>query len=350
MPQNRRLRARELGIAPGVYSPGPLNALTDVDGVRVGHTTCIEGDHVRTGVTAILPHAGNLFQEKVAGAIFVGNGFGKLVGSTQVAELGTIETPILLTNTLSVGVAMDACVRYTLAQPGNEHVRSVNALVGETNDGMLNDIRGLHITMQHVLDAIACASAGPLAEGCVGAGTGTMLYGWKGGIGTASRILPDGACVGVLLQGNFGGHLTIAGAPISQWLAQAQEKPQIQAVPSAKHSADGSCMIIVATDAALDARDLGRLAARALFGLGRTGASFSNGSGDYAIAFSTALCMRSTHGETKPYTRQILPPDVLSPLFQAALEASEEAVYNALFQATTMRSRSGSAEAMPVKV
>lgn len=347
MQHNKRVRARELGIAPGIYSPGPLNAITDVAGVRVGHTTCIEGDHVRTGVTAIVPHAGNLFQEKVAGAVFVANGFGKLAGSTQVAELGTIETPILLTNTLSVGVAIDACVRYTLAQPGNEHVRSVNALVGETNDGMLNDIRGLHIHTQHVLDAIAHASAGPVTEGCVGAGTGTCLYGWKGGIGTASRMLPDGSCLGILLQGNFGGQLTIAGIPLKRLLA-AQAQTPLHTQSTSDHSADGSCMIVVATDAPLDARDLKRLAARAVFGLGRTGSSFSNGSGDYAIAFSTALSMRSIAGETQPRTRQVLPTDALSPLFQAALEASEEAVYNALFQATSMTSRFGSAEALPL--
>lgn len=347
MQHNKRVRARELGIAPGIYPPGPLNAITDVAGVRVGHTTCIEGDHVRTGVTAILPHAGNLFQEKVAGAIFVGNGFGKLAGSTQVDELGSIETPILLTNTLSVGVAIDACVRYTLAQSGNEQVRSVNALVGETNDGTLNDIRGLHIRTQHVLDAIAHASDGPVAEGCVGAGTGTRLYGWKGGIGTASRMLPDGSCLGVLLQGNFGGQLSIAGVPLKQLLA-AQASMQKEA--SSGYSADGSCMIIVATDAPLDARDLKRLAARAVFGLGRTGAAFSNGSGDYAIAFSTALSMRSIAGEMQPHTRQVLPTDALSPLFQAALEASEEAVYNALFQATSMRSSFGSAEALPLEM
>src|SRR5215469_9949213 len=235
-----RPRARQLGIAPGIYSPGRLNAITDVGGVRVGHTTVIEGDDVRTGVTAILPHGGNLFQEKVAGAVFVGNAFGKLAGSTQVTELGTIETPIVLTNTLSVGVAMDAVVRYTLGRPGNEQVRSVNALVGETNDGSLNDIRGFHITQQHVVDAIVNASVGPVAEGSVGAGTGTMAFGWKGGIGTSSRTLPSGYSVGVLAQTNFGGNLTIAGVPIFRLL---QPRRTIAGVRSSDSDAsgDGSC-------------------------------------------------------------------------------------------------------------
>ena len=266
-----RPRARELGIAPGIYSPGRLNAITDVGGVLVGHTTVIEGDDVRTGVTAILPHGGNLFQEKVAGGVFVGNAFGKLAGSTQVIELGTIETPIVLTNTLSVGVAMDAVVRYTLGRPGNEQVRSVNALVGETNDGSLNDIRGFHITQQHVLEAITKARDGPVKEGSVGAGTGTMAYGWKGGIGTSSRTLPSGYVVGVLAQTNFGGNLTIAGVPIFRMLQPRGTIAGVQRSGADRASGDGSCMLVVATDAPLDARDLGRLAARAVFGLGRTG-------------------------------------------------------------------------------
>ena len=255
-----RPRARQLGIAPGIYPPGRLNAITDVVGVRVGHTTVIEGDDVRTGVTAILPHGGNLFQEKVAGAVFVGNAFGKLAGSTQVTELGTIETPIVLTNTLSVGVAMDAVVRYTLGRPGNEQVRSVNALVGETNDGSLNDIRGFHITQQHVVDAIVNASVGPVAEGSVGAGTGTMAFGWKGGIGTSSRTLPSGYVVGVLAQANFGGNLTIAGAPIFRVLQPRRTIAGVRNSDPNGASGDGSRMLIVATDAPLDARDLGRLA------------------------------------------------------------------------------------------
>ena len=340
-------RARDLGIAPGVFAPGALNAITDVEGVRVGHTTVVEGERVRTGVTAIVPHAGNLFQDKVAGAVFVGNAFGKLAGSTQVAELGTIETPIVLTNTLSVGVAIDAVVRYTIAQPGNEQVRSVNALVGETNDGGLNDIRGLHVTRDHVLDAIRNAKPGAVAEGAVGAGTGTMCYGWKGGIGTSSRRLErTGYTVGVLAQTNFGGNLTIAGVPVFR-LLQPPRRPA--AGPAADGDpADGSCMLVVATDAPLDARDLRRLAARAVFGLARTGSAYSNGSGDFAIAFSTALDQRSRFNETAARARATLPTDATSPLFEAALEATEEAVYNSLFQATTVRSAIGNAEEIPI--
>jgi D-aminopeptidase len=333
-----RPHARDLGIAPGVYPPGPSNAITDVDGVRVGHTTILEGDSVRTGVTAIVPHRGNVFQDKVAGSVFVGNAFGKLAGSTQVNELGTIETPIVLTNTLSVGVAVDAVVRYTLAQSGNEQVRSVNALVGETNDGGLNDIRGLHVRTEHVLDAIRNAKSGPVAEGSVGAGTGTINYGWKGGIGTSSRVVRNYR-VGVLAQTNFGGNLTIAGMPVFK---------SLQPPGSRGNSGDGSCMLVVATDAPIDARDLHRLAARAVFGLARTGSSYSNGSGDFAIAFTTASEMRSRFNDTAARARQVLPPDAMSPLFEAALEATEEAVYNALFQATTVTSRFGTAEAIPI--
>ena len=247
-----------------------MNAITDVDGVRVGHTTVTSGDRVRTGVTAVLPHGGNLFQEKVAGAVFVGNAFGKLAGSTQVNELGTIETPIVLTNTLSVGTAMDAVVGYTLAQSGNEQVRSVNALVGETNDGGLNDIRGLHVTREHVVDAINRATPGAVAEGSVGAGNGTVCFGWKCGIGTASRRLPNGYTVGVLAQTNFGGNLTIAGVPIFRDLQPPARRATATAPGTGDDRAagDGSCMLVVATDAPLDARDLGRLAARAVFGLG----------------------------------------------------------------------------------
>jgi D-aminopeptidase len=375
-----RPRARDLGIVAGIYPSGALNAITDVEGVRVGHTTIIEGDRVRTGVTAIVPHGGNVFQDKVAGAVFVGNAFGKLAGSTQVNELGTIETPIVLTNTLSVGTAMDAVVRYTIAQPGNEQVRSVNALVGETNDGGLNDIRGLHVTREHVIAAITGAKSGAVAEGTVGAGTGTVNYGWKGGIGTSSRKLPlaQGAVegrpgqgereytVGVLAQTNFGGNLTIAGVPIFRSLqppgrraasagvrrpASADVRrpgPVDPASPAERDSGDGSCMLVVATDAPLDARDLRRLAARAIFGLARTGSSYSNGSGDFAIAFSTSPEMRSRFNETAARTHVILPTEATSPLFEAALEATEEAVYNALFQATTVRSANGTAEAIPI--
>jgi len=347
-----RPRARDLGIAPGVGAPGPLNAITDVAGVRVGQTTIVEGDSVRTGVTAILPHGGNLFQDKVAGAVFVGNAFGKLAGSTQVNELGTIETPVVLTNTLSVGAAMDAVVRYTLAQPGNDQVRSVNAVVGETNDGGLNDIRGLHVTTDHVLTAIRTASTGAVQEGAVGAGAGTICYGWKGGIGTSSRKLDPfdrlraGASytVGVLAQTNFGGNLTIAGIPIYKML----QPPRRGRGGAAPDSGDGSCMLVVATDAPLDARDLHRLAARAVFGLGRTGSAYSNGSGDFAVAFSTSPEMRSRFNETAPRAHQVLPTDATSPLFEAALEATEEAVYNSLFQATTVTSRFGTADAIPI--
>ena len=346
-------RARDLGIAPGVYPPGVLNAITDVEGVRVGHTTIVEGDRVRTGVTAIVPHGGNLFQDKVAGAVFVGNAFGKLAGSTQVEELGTIETPIVLTNTLGVGVAIDAIVRYTIAQPGNEQVRSVNALVGETNDGGLNDIRGLHVAREHVLNAIQGAKTGPVAEGTVGAGTGTMCYGWKGGIGTASRKL-NAYTVGVLAQTNFGGYLTIAGLPIFR-LLQPPSRGASSGVGAIREpplpvgsSADGSCMLVVATDAPLDARDLRRLAARAVFGLARTGSAYSNGSGDFAIAFSTSPDVRGRFNETAARAHVILPTEATSPLFEAALEATEEAVYNSLFQATPVRSSIGSADAIPI--
>ena len=340
-----RPRARDIGIAPGVLEPGPLDAITDVTGVRVGHTTLIKGDNVRTGVTAILPHDGNLFQDKVAGAVFVGNAFGKLAGSTQVAELGTIETPIVLTNTLNVGVAVDAVVRYTLAQPGNESVRSVNALVGETNDGDLNDIRGLHVTTGDVLAAIQSARSGQVEEGSVGAGTGTMCYGWKGGIGTSSRRVASGGAsytVGVLAQTNFGGNLTVGGVAVFRVL-----KP-----PARREGhldpADGSCMLVVATDAPIDARDLRRLATRAVFGLARTGSSYSNGSGDFAIAFSTSPELRSRFDDASPRSRRLLPADAASPLFEAALEATEEAVYNSLLKATTVTSSIGRAEAIPI--
>jgi D-aminopeptidase len=347
-----RPRARDLGIEVGVFPPGPLNAITDVRGVRVGQVTIIGGDSVRTGVTAILPHAGNLFQDKVAGAVFVGNAFGKLAGSTQVEELGTIETPIVLTNTLSVGTAMEAVVAYTLAQEGNERVRSVNALVGETNDGALNDIRGMHVTREHVLAAIRAAAGGPVEEGSVGAGTGTMCFGWKGGIGTSSRVLPErdgGYTIGVLVQTNYGGNLVVAGAPVGRELQRnppaGRGTAQAGAGPAAREQGTpgdgeyGSCMIVVATDAPADARDLKRLAARAVFGLARTGSSYSHGSGDYAIAFTASPQLP---------TRMILASQAMSPLFQAALEATEEAVYNSLFRATTVTSRSGTAEAIPI--
>jgi len=353
--QNARPRAREIGIAPGVFSPGPKNAITDVSGVSVGHSTLIQGDHIRTGVTVVVPHQGNVFQDKVPGAVFVGNAFGKLAGSTQVDELGTIETPIALTNTLAVGGVMDGLVRWTLDQPGNDSVRSVNALVGETNDGGLNDIRGLHVRPQHVLDAVKSATTGPVQEGSVGAGTGTQAFGWKGGIGTSSRTLDaryGGYTVGVLVQSNYGGVLMMDGAPVGKLLGRYSYRPTGQQVdgPTEKDDhGDGSCMIVVATDAPLDARDLKRLAARAVYGLARTGASYSNGSGEFAIAFSTAADLRTKFGSSAAVPRTLLPTEGVSPLFQAALEATEEAVYNSLLKATTVTSRSGKAEAIPVE-
>ncbi|HYT76082.1 MAG TPA: P1 family peptidase [Vicinamibacterales bacterium] len=347
-----RPRARDLGIAPGALTPGPLNAITDVAGVRVGHATIIEGDTVRTGVTAILPHGGNLFQDKVPGAVFVGNAFGKLTGSTQVQELGTIETPIVLTNTLSVGVAVDAVVRWTLTQPGNEAVRSVNALVGETNDGTLNDIRGLHVTRAHVTAAIANAKTGPVEEGAVGAGTGTVAFGWKGGIGTSSRMVRQGSdtwTVGVLVQSNYGGRLVIDGVPI--WKELTPERGRVAADLSRRSAegakADGSCMIVVATDAPLDARNLQRLAARTVFALARTGSTYSNGSGDFAIAFSTHASLRVTNA-AGPQQRTVLPTDSVSGLFEAALEATEEAVDNSLLKATDVTANGHTVRAIPV--
>ncbi len=352
--EGARPRARDIGLSPGVFPTGPLNAITDVGGVRVGQKTLVEGDLVRTGVTVVVPHEGNLFQDKVAGAVFVGNAFGKLAGSAQVAELGTLETPIALTNTLAVGTAVDAIVRYTLAQPGNERVQSVNAVVGETNDGGLNDIRGLHVATADVIAAITSAAGGPVEEGSVGAGTGTQCYGWKGGIGTSSRVLParyGGYTLGVLVQTNFGGVLTMGGAPVGEELGKysfAPPRPGGPGAPATEITPDGSCMIVVATDAPIDARDLRRLAARAVFALGRTGSSYSNGSGDFAVAFTTSPSMRTRYGESQPRERTVLPPDGVSPLFQAVLEATEEAIYNSLLRATTVSSRLGTAEAIPI--
>jgi D-aminopeptidase len=341
-PSAGRPRARDLGIAPGALQPGPLDAITDVADVRVGHRTLIEGDTVRTGVTAILPHGGNLFQEKVAGAVFVGNAFGKLAGSTQVQELGTIETPIVLTNTLAVGAAVDAVVRWTLAQPGNENVRSVNALVGETNDGTLNDIRGMHVTRADIDAAIANAKTGAVDEGAVGAGAGTIAFGWKGGIGTSSRVVklgPDTWTVGVLVQSNYGGRLVIDGVPV--W-------KELQPSSSRTGTADGSCMIVVATDAPVDARSLQRLAARAVFALARTGSTYSNGSGDFAIAFSTHASERVTNAPG-PQQRLVLPTDSVSGLFEAVLDATEEAVDNSLLRATDVTANGRTIHALPIE-
>ena len=348
---NSRPRAADLGLKIGILPTGPLNAITDVAGVEVGHTTVISGDNVRTGVTAVLPHSGNLYRDKVPGAIFVGNGFGKLTGSTQVDELGEIETPIVLTNTVSVPQVADAVTTYILSLPGNERVLSVNPVVGETNDGYLNDIRGRHIKPDDVFNAIKNAKTGAIEEGNVGAGSGTVAFGWKGGIGTSSRKLPQnlgGYTVGVLVQTNFGGVLTIAGAPVGQELGQYYLQKELQQGVG-KDKADGSCMIVVATDAPIDTRNLRRLAARALLGMARTGSAASNGSGDYAIAFSTAPQLR-IHTSEKPQTRRVelLANDAMSPLFLAVIEATEEAIYNSMFRATTMSGNGHTVEALPI--
>ena len=362
-PAQDRPRARDLGIAPGSGTPGPLNAITDVEGVRVGQVTIADDPRVRTGVTAILPHAGNLFRDKVPGAVFVGNAFGKLAGSTQVQELGTIESPIVLTNTLSVGAALDAVVRWTVAQPGNDNVRSVNGLVGETNDGTLNDIRGFHVTREHVQTAITSAKAGAVDEGAVGAGAGTIAFGWKGGIGTSSRRIgqaPNQWTVGVLVQSNYGGKLTIHGVPVWREIkpgaagaaspkgsGDSGSEPEPRNSGTPEPDVDGSCMIVIATDAPIDARDLERLAARAIFALARTGSTYSNGSGDFAIAFSTHAANRVTPG-AGPQPRTILPTDAVSGLFEAVLDATEEAVYNSMLKATDTTSNGRTIRALPI--
>jgi len=339
-------RARDFGLKIGVLAPGKLNAITDVSGVKVGQVTLSEGTSLRTGVTAILPHDGNLFQEKVSAAIYVGNGFGKLVGSTQVIELGNLETPVVLTNTLGVATGIEAIVEYTLNIKGNENVQSVNAVVGETNDGYLNDIRGLHVKKQHVLDAISKAQPGAVQEGNVGAGTGTVCFGFKGGIGTSSRVLPEksgGYTVGVLVQSNFGGVLQIDGVPVGEELKQFFMSEQLM------DKADGSCMIVVATDAPVDARNLERMAKRAIMGLARTGGIGSNGSGDYVIAFSTDPQLRVKHdSKDRTETINVLRNDAMSPLFIAVIEATEEAIINSLFAAETMTGKDSHAiKALP---
>ncbi len=331
------VRARQLGIEPGVLRPGKYNAITDVDGVRVGHVTLKRGDSVRTGATAILAHGGNLFQDKVPAAVVVANGFGKLMGSTQIEELGEIESPIVLTNTLAVPRAAEAIVSWVLAYPGNENVVSVNAVVGETNDSRLNDIRSRPLTAELIGQAITGASSGPVAEGAVGAGTGTVAFGWKGGIGTSSRVLPKklgGYTVGVLVQSNFGGILQMDGVPIGEALGQYYLKRELD-----DSSPDGSIMMVVATDAPLSPGNLRRLGDRAIAGLARTGSSFSNGSGDYAISFSTAASVRRTPAVRGAVAQiQDLPNDRISPLFQATIEATEEAIYNSMLMARTERS------------
>ena len=348
---NTRPRASDLALKVGILPTGPLNAITDVAGVEVGHRTIISGDNVRTGVTAILPHSANLYRDKVPGAIFVENGFGKLTGSTQIDEMGEIETPIVLTNTESVPQVADAVTTYILSLPGNEDVLSVNPVVGETNDGYLNDIRGRHITPDDVFTAIKKAKSGPVEEGNVGAGTGTVAFGWKGGIGTSSRKLPQnlgGYTIGVLVQTNFGGVLSIAGAPIGQELGQYYLHKELQQ-GSGKDKADGSCMIVIATDAPIDARNLKRLAARAWLGMARTGSAASNGSGDYAIAFSTAPQLRIHTSEKSPTRHvELLSNDAMSPLFLAVIEATEEAIYNSMFRATTMSGNGHTIEALPI--
>ena len=356
--QNRS-RARELGIKVGILAPGPLNAITDVNGVLVGHTTVIRGDNVRTGVTAILPHGGNLFREKVPGAVFVGNGFGKLAGSTQVNELGEIETPILLTSTLNVPRVADYLMDYMLALPGNEDVQSINPLVAETNDGYLNDIRGRHVTRDDVFNAIKGAKSGAVTEGSVGAGTGTVAFGFKGGIGTSSRKLPPklgGFTVGVLVQSNFGGVLTINGAPVGQELDRYYLRDDLKQATRRRETkdtdADGSIIIVIATDAPVDARNLQRMAARAMMGLARTGSAGTNGSGDYAIAFSTSEDVRvrpqNENERNLPRTVKTLANDTMSPLFLAVIEATEEAIYNSLFKATTVSGKGRTVEALPL--
>jgi len=335
--QNRNLR--KYGVQIGVLNPGPLNAITDVKDVRVGQQTIIKGNNIRTGVTAILPHPGNTFQQKVPAAYYVGNGFGKLTGTTQVKELGNIETPIILTNTLSVPTAADALIDYIFRFDANKEVRSVNPVVGETNDGYLNDIRGRHVTKEDVLKAIDEAHGGTIRQGNVGAGTGTIAFGFKGGIGTSSRKLPKrlgGYTVGVLVQTNFGGVLQIAGVPVGKELGKYYLSDQLNQSP------DGSCMIVVATDAPLDSRNLKRLAKRAILGLAQTGGIASNGSGDYVIAFSTAKSVRIPYHSDNALNRQdVLRNNAMSPLFMAANEATEEAIINSLFHAQTMTGRAG---------
>lgn len=339
-------RLRDHGIEIGVLKSGPLNTITDVPGVQVGHSTLIKGDSIRTGVTAILPHPGNIFQQKVPAAIYLGNGFGKLAGYSQVKELGNLETPIILTNTLGVAIAVNALVGYTLLLPGNETVRSVNAVVGETNDGYLNDIRGRHVTEKDVLQAIQNAKTGQIEEGNVGAGTGTICFGFKGGIGTSSRVLPKksgGYTVGVLAQTNFGGMLKVAGVDVGKQMGHYSD--------NFKYATDGSCMMIVLTDAPLDSRNLERLAKRAMLGLARTGGIASNGSGDYVIAVSTAEeCRIPYKNDSALQTVPTLRNSAMTPLFLATIEATEEAILNSLFAAETTIGRNGhKIEALPKK-
>ena len=349
-----RARARDLGVAPGIFAPGHYNAITDVAGVRVGQVTLAEGDSVRTGVTAILPHPGNAYRSRVPAAVHVGNGFGKFVGSTQVNELGELETPILLTCTLCVWKAADAMAEWMLAQPDMQQVRSLNVVVGETNDGGLNDIRARPITAGAVRNALESAKSGPVQEGSVGAGTGTVAFGWKGGIGTSSRKLPDslgGWTVGVLVQANFGGVLQVEGAPVGRALDRYAFQNAVAMQDNTRGPADdrgdGSVIIVIATDAPLSDRNLKRLASRGMMGLGRTGSSASNGSGDYVLAFSTAESVRRAFDATRLQTTE-LANEPMSAVFQASVDAVEEAVYNALFMATTTSGNGKTMEAIPL--
>ncbi len=340
-----RMRARDLGVAPGIFLPGRLNGITDVPGVKVGQITVVRGDSVRTGVTAILPHSANLFQERVPAAIHVGNGFGKLLGVTQVAELGELESPILLTCTLCVWNVADALVAWMLEKPGMERVRSINPVVGETNDGYALNlaIRSRPVTAEHVRAALDSASEGVVTEGSVGAGTGTVAFDWKGGIGTSSRVLPSslgGWTIGVLVQSNFGGILQVLGAPVGRELGRHAFRSEVE-----RGRGDGSIIIVVATNAPLSERNLRRLATRGIMGLSRTGSSASNGSGDYVIAFSTAMEVRRQQ-EAKRHNTSELANDEMSALFQGVVEATEEAIYNSLFMATDVTSRSGTVEAI----
>ena len=338
-------RARQLGVAPGIFAPGANNAITDVAGVLVGQTTVDDGDSIHTGITAILPHAGNMFAARVPAAIVVGNGFGKLVGVTQVGELGEIETPILLTCTLCVWRAADAMVGWLLAQPGMEHVKSINPVVGETNDGTLNAIRSRPITPAEVVHALESATGGPVAEGSVGAGRGTIAFGWKGGIGTSSRVLPKslgGWTVGVLVQTNYGGILQVLGAPVGRELGQYSFQHDVD-----DQSANGSCMIVVATDAPILDRNLRRLASRAIMGLARTGSFAANGSGDYVIAFSANPALQRGADQRRPDVEE-LTNDEMSPLFEAVVEATEEAIYNSLFMATPVTNQGRTVQPVPI--
>jgi D-aminopeptidase len=338
-----RVRARVLGVAPGIYRPGPRNAITDVPGVRVGHATVITGDSVRTGITAILPHAGNLFLDRVPAAIHVGNGFGKLLGSTQVNELGELESPILLTCTLCVWKAADALVGWMLEQPGMAGVRSINPVVAETNDGFLNAIRDRPITEAQVRAALAGADTGAVTEGSVGAGTGTIAYQWKGGIGTSSREAgTSGWTVGILVQANHGGDLLIGGVPVGRRLGRTGVTRGVE-----HKGGDGSIIIVVATDAPITDRNLRRLASRAMMGLGRTGSAANNGSGDYVIAFSTSPAVRRARGAARISLSE-LGNDEMDALFEAVAEATEESVYNALFMATTVSGSGNRVEAIPL--